>query len=577
MQESRTPDGRKPSVQEGRDGSTPIRPLQLQKTPHVRLLTQTEVNDMLERWHYLGPLHVIQFAMGHEEGCCVFSVPRSKNLTIKEPKTIELVRMVGKPGHTWAMSSLMSHAVKECLRRGYTKVITYADPQAGHNGNTYKAAGWTEDGFSPADTIYLLDGKRVSRKNFYDKHGTQSRQKMKEIYGDRLTFKPCPPKKRFVKLLQQGGTMNAADKNAAQAATPKRKRRTKAQIAAEQAADNSPEISADPADNDVGSDTAVLKAAEALPQLKYPNLHAALIAAQASIKSIARDANHPKFGAYTSSENMIATGRVVFNKHGLEVVFIGDKVERLGDEMFIKTNRYLVGHESGQTLEGSMTVPVEKIGEKGTWQDAVLKSDTIANSYYIRGVLQLPRADDNKHKVADQPQAHFATPQPLAPATVVSGQPSVSGGSGGESTAPWKMSEAEFDTIKVKIAATKASESGILKRYGVASLALLSKQHYDELVGILNLRSSANKAAGHFNGKVTSVTPHQPAPTAPEATPAAKPAGVQLLNEQQVLLITRSLSAKKKDEHALLAEFAFASLAEIPVDDLSKVMLWIRS
>lgn len=171
------------------------------KTPLCRLLTAVEANAMLEAWHYLGKVQGILFAVGHIEGCCVFTNCRSRVYEKKHPGVVELSRMVGMPNHGWAMSSLMAQAVRECRKRGYTSIITYADPWNNNTGKVYLAAGWTPAGATGQDMVYMLDGERIARRTLYDRHGTQSRVKMKEIYGERLQFEVAPPKPIFLKTL----------------------------------------------------------------------------------------------------------------------------------------------------------------------------------------------------------------------------------------------------------------------------------------------------------------------------------------------------------------------------------------
>ena len=186
-------------------GSSPTSPLQLTKTPVVRELTPREANSMLEKWHYLGKCPAIIFAVGHEEGCCVFSTPRSRIMQqkYKPSKLIELVRMVGKPGHTFAMTSLMSVAAKFAKNKGWDVIVTYSDPYAGHTGNVYRAAGYEDVGLVCKDghPLIFLDGKLTAPKTFYGRHGTQSIPKLKEIYGDRLLTQPKPLKSKFIKWL----------------------------------------------------------------------------------------------------------------------------------------------------------------------------------------------------------------------------------------------------------------------------------------------------------------------------------------------------------------------------------------
>lgn len=183
--------------QQGEGGSSPTLPLQ--KTLWCRVLTLAEANAMLDKWHYLGGLKTATFAYGHNEGCCLFGVPRSR-VVGKDPGIIELVRMVGMPGHKWSMSSLMAQAVKEASRRGYTQIITYADQDANHTGKVYLAANWkpVENKSHGPWAFFWIDGKRVSPKGLYTRHGTQAVEKIKEIYGNRVTIKILPKKLKFV-------------------------------------------------------------------------------------------------------------------------------------------------------------------------------------------------------------------------------------------------------------------------------------------------------------------------------------------------------------------------------------------
>ena len=180
-------------------GSNPTPPLQ--KTPVCRLLTAGESNKMLNDWHYLGEVRGILFSVGHDEGCCVFTNCRSRMYEKKHPGVVELSLMVGIPNHKWAMSSLMAQAVRECKKRGYTEIITYADPWNHNTGKVYLAAGWQSAGQTGQDMVYLLDGERISRRTMFDRHGTQSRAAMKKIYGDRLRFETAPPKPIFRRTL----------------------------------------------------------------------------------------------------------------------------------------------------------------------------------------------------------------------------------------------------------------------------------------------------------------------------------------------------------------------------------------
>jgi hypothetical protein len=172
-------------------------------SPEVSSLTAIEANTLLTRWHYLGPVRGVIAAFGHDEGCLVFTNLRSRVLESRHPKSIELARMVGVDNHTWAMSSLMSKVMKEVRLLGYTRCYTYSDPLAGHNGMVYLAAGWVDDGVISKDghPLLFIDGKRISPRTLYDRHGTQSVPFLRGLYGERLRTEPKPLKHRFYKDL----------------------------------------------------------------------------------------------------------------------------------------------------------------------------------------------------------------------------------------------------------------------------------------------------------------------------------------------------------------------------------------
>jgi len=180
------------------------------KSPTIRELSSQEANQMLNNWHYLGEVKGILYAYGHDEGCCVFTNCRSRvyeeNMKEKGIRVIELGRMVGKDGHKWSMSSLMAQSEKEIRKLNkYDLIVTYSDPFAGHNGMVYKSANWIFDCIIETDghPLFFIDGKRISPRTLYDRHGTQSVPKMREIYGNRLELKPKPLKKRFIRIINK--------------------------------------------------------------------------------------------------------------------------------------------------------------------------------------------------------------------------------------------------------------------------------------------------------------------------------------------------------------------------------------
>jgi hypothetical protein len=165
-------------------------------------------NRLLSKYHYLGPVRSATAIFGHAEGVTVWGVLRSRalhsSLRLADFSPVELIRMVGVPGHRWAMSSLMAVSLR-FLRSRFDCFITYADRQAGHTGKVYLAANWKafpEDA-QPDGYVWRLDGAIVSRKRFFSELGTSQISQVKKKYGYRLSLEPDVPKRRFFYLLER--------------------------------------------------------------------------------------------------------------------------------------------------------------------------------------------------------------------------------------------------------------------------------------------------------------------------------------------------------------------------------------
>ncbi len=109
----------------------------------------------------------------------MFSIPANRfagiSLLGRESKVWELTRLWEPDGHdpnllTWAIS----RAVR-LFRHDEPSVealVSYADPNVGHEGFVYRAASWTYCGRSEESRYYRKDGQVVARRKFHsgDKH-----------------------------------------------------------------------------------------------------------------------------------------------------------------------------------------------------------------------------------------------------------------------------------------------------------------------------------------------------------------------------------------------------------------------
>lgn len=113
----------------------------------------------------------------YEGAIVVFSIPPNPNISrwlVGEPnKVLELSRLWAPDGHAKnLMSRAVSHAVKLLKKDapGYEAVVSYADPNVGHNGGVYKACSWVFCGQSEEGRYYRLPGDGnppVSRRKFH--------------------------------------------------------------------------------------------------------------------------------------------------------------------------------------------------------------------------------------------------------------------------------------------------------------------------------------------------------------------------------------------------------------------------
>ena len=112
-----------------------------------------------------------------------------------------LITAFKEPNITKALDGALNQETKY----KYDIIVTYSDPFAGHDGMVYSASGWIFDGMICKDghPIFFIDGEMISPRTLYDRHGTQSVPKMKEIYGNRLELKAKPLKKRFIKIINK--------------------------------------------------------------------------------------------------------------------------------------------------------------------------------------------------------------------------------------------------------------------------------------------------------------------------------------------------------------------------------------
>jgi len=121
----------------------------------------------------------------------------------------------------------------------------------------------------------------------------------------------------------------------------------------------------------------------------------ALLQAQRAIGSVSKDSTneYQKFD-YTSAEHMVEEAKVVLNNNGL-IVYEKEQETKVEESGLILVNTvFVVEHpESGESREMKRDLP--SCPGKGRPEDkAVLGSGTTLLSYFLRGLLLIPRVDE---------------------------------------------------------------------------------------------------------------------------------------------------------------------------------------
>lgn len=153
-------------------------------------------------------------------------------------------------------------------------------------------------------------------------------------------------------------------------------------------------------------------------------LAAALLRAQREIEAAAKDSNNKFHGyKYVSADAMVEHARSVLHENGLAFSQVG--VSRIGDENAEPRHvewmlcRYRLWHSAtGTWMEVEHHMPA--VPEKGRPHDkAVCGAMTVSLSYALRGLLLIPREDENepdkRNDAAYTPPAQRQAAKPSAP------------------------------------------------------------------------------------------------------------------------------------------------------------------
>ena len=173
-------------------------------------MTPEAMIDVFKTRHYAhsvpsGKTHYIH----HDPVSFAFSIPANNNISrflIGLPNRVwELARMWAEDGHekNALTRSLCSAVISfRALEPDVLALVSYADPNVGHEGGVYRAASWTYTGQSEEGRYYRsADGQVVSRRKF---HSGGSSMRKAEILALGYSELKLPGKIRFAKGLTKG-------------------------------------------------------------------------------------------------------------------------------------------------------------------------------------------------------------------------------------------------------------------------------------------------------------------------------------------------------------------------------------
>lgn len=164
--------------------------------------------DTIRSNHYThsvpsGKSHYVAFG----EAIVVWSIPANKNIAKFvlgwAGRVWELSRLWAPDGHEANLLTQAISAAVGVIRRleQPDALVSYADPNAGHNGGVYRAASWIYHGKSEEVRTYLApDGQTTSRRAFHS--GNRSMRKA-EIEALGYVELKLPGKERFVRPLSR--------------------------------------------------------------------------------------------------------------------------------------------------------------------------------------------------------------------------------------------------------------------------------------------------------------------------------------------------------------------------------------
>ena len=162
---------------------------------YVGHCSREEAKKAVSDWHYSKSTpKSTSFYFGVWEdgefvGVVLFSAGANRYMTKQygvAGEALELVRVALKDGHKSQVSRVVSIAIR-LLRKELPKLrllVSYADPDEGHDGGIYRAMGWQYQGQQRFQSYYEINGKVVHKRSVLNRVGSSVLAKVREVFPD---------------------------------------------------------------------------------------------------------------------------------------------------------------------------------------------------------------------------------------------------------------------------------------------------------------------------------------------------------------------------------------------------------
>tara|TARA_Y100000034_G_C6852795_1_gene387083 strand:- start:198 stop:872 length:675 start_codon:yes stop_codon:yes gene_type:complete len=168
-----------------------------------------EAKKIIVKYHYSHAFPAAELCLGFYvkgklNAVIVYGTSATSKMATSLPgKYLELVRLFS---FDWAGKNMESYCISQSIK--YIKknhldikvLVSFADPEQGHNGAIYQATNWLYCGISQPDEWYIVDGEKIHPRSMVAKYGTRGKKKLKKL-GIKYKRKKLHGKHRYIYIL----------------------------------------------------------------------------------------------------------------------------------------------------------------------------------------------------------------------------------------------------------------------------------------------------------------------------------------------------------------------------------------